>query len=128
MIKIDRIDHLVLTVQDVEATCSFYQSVLGLEMMTFNGDRKALRLGTQKINLHQVGREIMPHAQVPTPGSADLCLISQDSMDTIVRHLNQCQVSIIDGPVPRTGALGDILSVYFQDPDGNLIEVSVYPD
>ena len=128
MIKVDCIDHLVLTVQDIEATCSFYHRVLGLEIITFGGGRKALRLGAQKINLHQVGHEIAPHAHAPTPGSADLCLIAHSAMEAILLHLNQCNVALIEGPVPRTGTLGEILSVYFQDPDGNLIEVSVYPD
>ena len=127
MIQIARIDHLVLTVNDIEATCAFYTRVLGLAVISFRGGRKALQFGTQKINLHQVGHEIFPHAHAPTPGSVDLCLIADNSMDTILAHLNQCNVPLIEGPVKRTGTLGELLSVYFQDPDGNLIEVSVYP-
>jgi catechol 2,3-dioxygenase-like lactoylglutathione lyase family enzyme len=124
--RIDRLDHLVLTVRDVEATCSFYARVLGMEVVTFGEGRKALAFGRQKINLHQAGREFEPKAALPTPGSADLCLIADVVLDEVIAHLAACDVTIIDGPVMRTGTTGPIRSVYFRDPDGNLIEVSNY--
>jgi catechol 2,3-dioxygenase-like lactoylglutathione lyase family enzyme len=124
--RIDRLDHLVLTVRDVEATCSFYARVLGMQVVTFGEARKALAFGRQKINLHQTGREFEPKAALPTPGSADLCLIADVALDDVTAHLAACGVTIVDGPVMRTGATGPIRSVYFRDPDGNLIEVSNY--
>ena len=123
---IDRLDHLVLTVRDPEATCAFYARVLGMEVVTFGGGRKALRFGQQKINLHRAGHEFEPKAALPTPGSADLCLIADVALDDVIAHLAACGVTIVDGPVMRTGATGPIRSVYFRDPDGNLIEVSNY--
>lgn len=125
--KIDSIDHLVLTVQDIETTASFYASVLGMEIVTFGSGRKALSFGTQKINLHQHKKEFEPKAQHPTPGSADLCFITSVPLHEVVAQLIACHVTVIDGPVQRTGAVGSILSVYFRDPDMNLIEVSNYP-
>jgi len=124
--RIDRLDHLVLTVRDVEATCSFYARVLGMQVVTFGEARKALAFGRQKINLHQAGREFEPKAALPTPGSADLCLIADVALDEVIAHLAACGVAILEGPVMRTGATGPIRSVYFRDPDGNLIEVSNY--
>lgn len=126
MVKIDRLDHLVLTVKDIDATCEFYSSVLGMEIIIFSGDRKALGFGSQKINLHQQGKEFEPKANHPQPGSADLCFITLTPIEQIVEHLNQRNVLIIEGPVIRTGALGPMNSVYFRDPDLNLIEVSNY--
>jgi catechol 2,3-dioxygenase-like lactoylglutathione lyase family enzyme len=122
--KIDSLDHLVLTVKDIETTASFYSTVLGMDVITFGGGRKALSFGTQKINLHQHGKEFKPKAQHPTPGSADLCFITSVPLPEVVNHLSSCNVAVIDGPVQRTGATGPILSVYFRDPDMNLIEVS----
>jgi len=122
--KIDRIDHLVLTVADVAATCEFYSRVLGMEVVTFGGARKALAFGSQKINLHEPGKELEPKAAHPTPGSADLCLIAAAPLADVVAHLESCGVTILEGPVARTGATGPLTSVYFRDPDGNLIEVS----
>lgn len=124
--KIDRLDHLVLTVRDVEASCAFYSQVLGMEIVTFSGGRKALSFGSQKINLHPAGAPFEPHALVPTPGSADLCFISDEPISNVIAHLGGAGVAIIEGPIGRTGALGPITSVYFRDPDGNLIEVSTY--
>jgi len=124
--RIDRLDHLVLTVRDVDATCSFYVRVLGMQLVTFGGERKALAFGRQKINLHQAGREFEPKAALPTPGSADLCLITDVPLDEVIAHLTACDVAVVEGPVMRTGATGPIRSVYFRDPDGNLIEVSNY--
>jgi catechol 2,3-dioxygenase-like lactoylglutathione lyase family enzyme len=122
--KIDSLDHLVLTVQDIETTASFYSRVLGMDIITFGGGRKALSFGTQKINLHQVGKELEPKAQQPMPGSADLCFITSVPLSDVAIHLSSCNVAVIEGPVQRTGATGKILSVYFRDPDMNLIEVS----
>jgi catechol 2,3-dioxygenase-like lactoylglutathione lyase family enzyme len=124
--KIDRLDHLVLTVRSIEASCAFYSRVLGMEIVTFGAGRKALAFGAQKINLHEAGREFDPKAAQPTPGSADICLISADPLPDVLAHLARCGVDILEGPVPRTGATGPIESVYFRDPDRNLIEVSNY--
>jgi catechol 2,3-dioxygenase-like lactoylglutathione lyase family enzyme len=125
-LKIDRLDHLVLTVADVEATCAFYEKVLGMAAATFDEGRRALVFGRQKINLHLAGREFEPKAARPTPGSADLCFIAETPLDEVRRHLARCEVAVIEGPVERAGALGRMLSVYFRDPDLNLIEVSNY--
>jgi catechol 2,3-dioxygenase-like lactoylglutathione lyase family enzyme len=122
--RIDSLDHLVLTVADVEATCTFYQRVLGMEVVTFGAGRKALAFGAQKVNLHQAGREFEPKAQRPTPGSADLCFLTSVPLPQVQAHLAACGVTVSEGPVQRTGAQGPILSVYFRDPDLNLIEVS----
>lgn len=122
--KIDSLDHLVLTVRDIDTTVSFYSKVLGMETITFGSGRKALSFGDQKINLHQYGREFEPKAQLPTPGSADLCFLTPVPLTSVVCHLVACEVAILEGPVQRTGATGPIRSVYFRDPDMNLIEVS----
>ena len=122
--RIDSLDHLVLTVADVAASCAFYQRVLGMEVVTFGAGRQALAFGTQKINLHQSGREFEPKAQRPTPGSADLCFLTSVPLAQVQAHLAACGVVVSEGPVQRTGAQGPILSVYFRDPDLNLIEVS----
>ncbi|HBI16259.1 MAG TPA: VOC family virulence protein [Desulfobulbaceae bacterium] len=122
--KIDSLDHLVLTVKDLDVTATFYARVLGMETITFGDGRKALSFGAQKINLHQSGKEFEPKAQHPTPGSADLCLLTSVPLPEVVRHLAVCQVAILEGPVRRTGATGPLLSVYIRDPDMNLIEVS----
>jgi catechol 2,3-dioxygenase-like lactoylglutathione lyase family enzyme len=124
--NVDRLDHLVLTAKDVEATCAFYEKVLGMGVVTFKGGRKALTFGSQKINLHQQGREFEPKAERPTPGSADLCFITDVDLSKVAEHLAACGIPILEGPVERTGAVGSILSVYFRDPDRNLIEVSNY--
>ena len=125
--KIDRLDHLVLTVRDLNATCEFYHRVLGMEEITFGEGRKALQFGPQKINLHQTGNEIEPKAAKPTPGSADLCFITSVPLNEVIEHLKACGVEIEAGPVARTGALGPIQSVYLRDPDHNLLEISNYP-
>ena len=124
--EIDRIDHVVMTVRDIDATCAFYARVLGMRIVTFAGGRKALAFGRQKINLHLAGREFEPKAAHPTPGSVDLCLIANGTLDDVVAHLRACDVAIVEGPVAKTGAVGPIRSVYFRDPDANLIEVSTY--
>lgn len=125
-IVLERLDHLVLTVRDVPATCEFYRRVLGMEVVTFGAGRKALRIGRQKINLHQAGDEFEPKARVPTPGSADLCLVVQTPMGEVAARLRELGIDVLEGPVGRTGALGSIESVYIRDPDGNLIELSRY--
>lgn len=122
--QIDHIDHLVLTVADIEATVDFYTRVLGMQLVTFGEGRKALAFGNQKINLHQAGREFEPKAERPTPGSADLCFIVATPLDRVIAHLETQDVSIVEGPVQRTGATGPIRSVYLHDPDQNLIELS----
>ncbi|WP_047151169.1 VOC family protein [Aneurinibacillus tyrosinisolvens] len=124
--NIDRLDHFVLTVQNMEATCRFYCNVLGMEMVTFGNGRKALQFGRQKINLHQAGKEFEPKALYPTPGSADLCFITETPLAEVLSHLEQEGISIEEGPVERTGATGKIVSAYIRDPDQNLIEISNY--
>lgn len=124
--KIDRIDHLVLTVKDISATCAFYEKALGMNTVTFGADRKALSFGDQKINLHEYGNEFEPKANRPTPGSADLCFITAVPMPEVISHLASCGIEVIERPVQRTGARGQIISIYFCDPDLNLIEVSNY--
>lgn len=123
---ISHVDHLVLTVSSIKATCRFYSQVLGMEVMEFAGGRKALGFGRQKINLHEVGREFEPKAAIPTAGSGDFCLIAETPLEEVITHLEDCRIVIEEGPVERTGATGPIRSVYFRDPDGNLIEVSNY--
>uniref|UniRef100_A0A8C5P8J2 Glyoxalase domain-containing protein 5 n=1 Tax=Leptobrachium leishanense TaxID=445787 RepID=A0A8C5P8J2_9ANUR len=124
--QIKHLDHLVLTVRSLEKTINFYSEVLGMEVTTFKGNRKALSFGIQKINLHEAGKEFEPKASSPTPGSADLCLITETPLGTVLKHLQDHGVQVEEGPVSRTGAVGEIKSVYFRDPDHNLIEVSNY--
>lgn len=121
---IEAIDHLVLTVRDPEAAAAFYGRALGLQTVRFGADRIALQVGAQKINLQRLGQETRNHACI---GSGDLCLITQDPLDKILAHLATQAIAIVEGPVEKTGAKGPFLSVYFNDPDGNLIEVSRYP-
>lgn len=125
--KIDRVDHFVLTVVDIDASCDFYARVLGMDIVSFGQGRKALSFGSQKINLHQHRHEFEPKARQPTPGSGDFCLITSVPLEQVIEHLKHCEVTIEEGPVSRTGACGPIQSVYFRDPDGNLVEVSNYP-
>jgi len=124
MLTIDHLDHLVLTVADVDATLAFYSKVLGMTSITFGQGRKALAFGAQKLNLHQAGREFVPKAKRPTPGSADVCFITTMPLDVAMAHVRSCGVTIEEGPVDKTGATGPIRSFYFRDPDGNLLEVS----
>ncbi|HEX4780776.1 MAG TPA: VOC family protein [Usitatibacter sp.] len=125
--KIDRIDHVVITANDVDRTLDFYTRVMGMEAITFAGGRRGLSFGRQKINLHQAGREYEPKALKPTPGSMDLCFITETPLEDVIARLKENGVVIAEGPVPKTGALGPMTSVYFRDPDGNLVEVSSYP-
>jgi catechol 2,3-dioxygenase-like lactoylglutathione lyase family enzyme len=124
--KVNNIDHLVLTVKDIKSSCAFYTRVLGMKEVTFEGERKAVIFGDQKLNFHQQGEEFGPKALRPTPGAIDLCFVTSDPLPEVISHLRACGVEIIAGPVERTGALGPITSVYFRDPDQNLIEVSIY--
>ena len=126
MFKIDRIDHIVLTVFDVDRTIDFYARVLGMEPVTFAGGRRGLSFGRQKLNLHQAGREFEPKALKPAPGAIDLCFITETPLAQVMESLKGNGVALIQGPVDKTGAMGPIKSVYFRDPDGNLIEVSNY--
>lgn len=123
---IDRIDHLVLTVSDISTTIRFYEEVLGFSAVTFKQNRKALIFGAQKINFHQQEMEFEPKASRPTPGSADLCFITSTPINDVVSEILQAGISIVEGPVERTGATGEIMSIYIRDPDGNLIEISQY--
>lgn len=122
----NRIDHLVLTVADIERSVAFYSRVLGMQRIEFGAGRIALAFGDQKINLHRLGGEFEPHADRVQAGSADLCFVIEEPVGNVLEELGRHGVDIIDGPVPRTGARGEILSVYFRDPDGNLIEVCNY--
>lgn len=122
--KVDSLDHLVLTVKDIGLSCDYYARVLGMTVVTFGEGRKALSFGAQKINLHAHGHEFEPKAAQPTPGSADLCFLTSVPLAEVQAHLAACGVTVSEGPVQRTGAQGPILSVYFRDPDQNLIEVS----
>lgn len=124
--NVESIDHVVLTVRDVEATCQFYAATLGMEVITFADNRRALRFGQQKINLHQSGQEFEPKAKHPTVGAADLCFVTKIPLPQVIDHLQNCGVKVELGIVPRTGAVGLIHSIYFRDPDGNLLEVSTY--
>ena len=124
--KISHLDHLVLTVADIKTTCQFYHSALNFEVISFGDNRKALQFGSQKINLHQVGKEFEPKAEKPTAGSADLCFIAVTPLQEIIAELTQHGVSIEEGPIQRTGATGAIMSIYIRDPDQNLIEISNY--
>ena len=123
--RIAGLDHLVLTVADIDTTCAFYEGVLGMQRESFAGGRTALKFGRQKFNLHQAGREFEPKAKAPTPGSADICLIVDD-IDAAAARLRAEDIAIIEGPEPKTGANGPILSIYCRDPDGNLVELSEY--
>ena len=118
------LDHLVLTVKDIQASCEFYAEQLGMEIVTFGDNRKALRFGQQKINLHQLGQEFEPKAAHPTAGSADLCFLTETPLDDIILHLGDCGTMVQEGPVVRTGANGPIISIYIRDPDNNLIEIA----
>ena len=126
--QITALDHLVLTVSDIPATVTFYTRILGMRHTRFAGadgtNRSALFFGAQKINLHQSGAEFDPKARAPLPGSADLCFLTHASLSNWQTHLSAHNIPVEDGPVPRTGATGPVMSLYIRDPDGNLIEIS----
>lgn len=127
--RLSSLDHLVLTVADIANTIAFYENVLGMEVKSFvpvdGSTRWSLAFGSQKINLHQQGAEFDPKALAPTPGSADLCFLSETSLQDWQTHLFEQNVDIEMGPIQRTGAIHPILSLYVRDPDQNLIEISV---
>jgi catechol 2,3-dioxygenase-like lactoylglutathione lyase family enzyme len=124
--RLARLDHLVLTVASIDKTVRFYTGVLGMTEVVFGNGRRALSFGQQKLNLHQAGHEFEPKAARPTPGSVDICLIADADPATIADWLHGRGVSVEEGPVARTGALGPITSFYFRDPDGNLVELATY--
>jgi len=119
-----RLDHFVLTVKDIQVTREFYSRVLGIGSEYFGNGRVALRIGGQKINLHQAGLEVAPFAGHPTPGAGDFCLITSEPLQGVAERIRACRVEIVEGPVRRTGAAGPIRSLYLRDPDGNLVEVA----
>jgi len=122
--EISTLDHLVLTVKDLDKTASFYVTVMGMKKEVFGSGRVALKYGSHKINLHEFGKEFEPKAHEPTPGSADLCFLTPTPLNDAMAHVKSCGVEIIEGPVERTGAKGPIRSFYFRDPAHNLIEVA----
>jgi catechol 2,3-dioxygenase-like lactoylglutathione lyase family enzyme len=127
--RIDRVDHIVLTTRDLDACVRFYTGVLGMALVKFrtpNEERLALSFGRQKINLHVWGSEFVPRAHVAVPGSLDLCFISADPLEKVIEDLRAKGVPIAEGPVDKTGATGPIRSVYVRDPDLNLVEISNY--
>jgi catechol 2,3-dioxygenase-like lactoylglutathione lyase family enzyme len=126
--NLSHIDHVVFTVRDIDVTCDFYTRALGMEIVSFAGGRKALQCGRCKLNLHEYGHEFEPKAERPAPGTQDICLITEEPLSDVMAHLQQAGVAVLEGPVPRTGALGSIESIYLRDPDGNLIEVARYLD
>lgn len=124
---IDRLDHFVLTTAQPDAVIRFYTEVLGMKLETFrNGQRLALKFGRQKINIHVKGKEYEPKAHAPGVGTLDFCFIASVPLQQVIDSLAQHKVTIIEGPCTKTGAMGDIRSVYFRDPDLNLVEVSEY--
>lgn len=122
--QIDRLDHLVLTVRSIEDTCAFYAGILGMTVQKFGNERIALQFGNQRINLHEAGHEFEPKARLATPGSGDLCFITQTPIAEVIHVLEQHHIMIVEGPVPRIGAAGKLQSVYLRDPDGNLVEIA----
>lgn len=124
--NITGLDHIVLTVRDMERTCDFYRRILGMDVAIFGEDRRALTFGNQKINLHQAGAEITPNARAAAPGTADVCFVTDTPIPDVMATLAEFLVEIEMGPIPQTGARGAMTSVYFRDPDENLIEIARY--
>jgi catechol 2,3-dioxygenase-like lactoylglutathione lyase family enzyme len=123
--KVLGLDHIVLTVHDIAATVRFYEEVVGMRAFTFaDGGRTALAFGSQKINLHELGSEVLPNARAAAPGTADFCLLVDRSLEEVVDHLRDCGVVVEQGPAPADGATGPLRSVWFRDPDGNLVELA----
>jgi catechol 2,3-dioxygenase-like lactoylglutathione lyase family enzyme len=120
----DHIDHVVMTVENVDQTCAWYLRVLGVRSAAFGEGRKALLLHKQKINLQQKGAELEPHARAPTSGALDVCLISSTPLAQVLEHFKAQRVPVEKGPIKRNGATGLLTSVYVRDPDGNLLEIS----
>ncbi len=126
-IAIDRIDHVVINCRDLEATAAWYERALGMTRTTFAGGRTALAFGRQKLNLRPTGAENWETGRVDAPGSLDLCFITTATPDEVKARLVSVGVAITEGPVPKTGALGAMTSIYCRDPDGNLVEIATYP-
>lgn len=122
----ESIDHLVLTVANIENTVDFYTKILGMTTSIFGDGRKALHFGSQKINLHQIGHEFKPHALYPTSGSVDICFVTKQSLQLWIDKLKDLGVNIEEGPVKRTGAVAPMESLYVRDPDNNLVEIAYY--
>ena len=122
--KVEQLDHLVLPVSDIESIAHFYTTHLGMEKRTFGEGRVALHFGDQKINLHPAGWDYEPKAKVSVAGTADLCFLVSEPVESLHADLIEGEIEVIEGPVERTGASGRILSIYIRDPDGNLIELS----
>ena len=125
-LRVVALDHLVLTVADIDAACAWYERCLGMRRMTFDRNRTALIFGRQKINLHLAGAELKPHAARPMPGTADLCFIVSRPLADVIEHLDRENIKIEHGPLEQTGAVGVMDSVYVRDPDRNLIEIAAY--
>jgi catechol 2,3-dioxygenase-like lactoylglutathione lyase family enzyme len=123
---INRIDHLVLTVHSIDETCSFYERTLGLTRVDTPGRPTALHFGDCKMSIHEAGHTFKPKAAYPTPGAGDICLITDSDLVEVIQRLDSEKVTIEEGPIERNGALGPMSSIYFRDPDGNLIEISRY--
>ena len=126
---IDHIDHIVLTTRDKAACIRFYTEILGMKLATFRTpteERFAFSFGSQKINVHEWGKEFSPRAHVAAPGTLDLCFIASVPLEEVVQRLERAKIRIEEGPVKKTGAAGPIRSVYVRDPDLNLVEISVY--
>ena len=123
-ISIKTLDHLVITASDLQATVEFYSRVLGMEHVEFGDGLHAMHFGDQKFNIHDRSTDVTPKATDIVPGSEDFCLLTDTPIEEVVAHLRGCDVPIIEGPVTRSGAAGMLNSVYFRDPDGNLVEVS----
>ncbi|MEC8677878.1 MAG: VOC family protein [Candidatus Margulisiibacteriota bacterium] len=126
ILKITSIDHIVLTVKDINKSLYFYETILGLKKEIFNQNRIALTFGNQKLNLHEYKHEIKPHELIPTPGSIDLCFLTESNISESIKYIQSNGINILEGPVQRTGANGPITSFYINDPDGNLIEIAQY--
>ncbi|KAJ6636467.1 Glyoxalase domain-containing protein 5 [Pseudolycoriella hygida] len=124
--KVESIDHIVLTVANIDRSITFYTNILGMTAKVFGDGRYALHFGTQKINLHQIGHEFMPHAFKPTCGSVDICFVTKQPLDLWMDKLKALRVTVEEGPVPRTGALAPMNSLYIRDPDNNLVEIAYY--
>ena len=123
---IERIDHVVITTTQPNACIAFYTGVMGMKLEHFGEGRRAFSFGRQKINLHVKGSEYEPKAHLPVSGSVDICFIADRPLDQVIERLAAANVNIIQGPVPKTGAIGNLRSVYVRDPDLNLIEISEY--
>jgi len=123
---IDHIDHIVLTTRDLQGCIRFYTEILGMKLEKFSEHRLALKFGSQKINVHEWGKEFEPRAHVAAPGTLDLCFVASVPLDKVMQELKKAGIPILEGPVKKTGAMGPMQSVYVRDPDLNLVEISVY--